>query len=69
VPGNDDAIRAIKLFCNSISEACVEGKNLREERKQTKDEEDVEVVVDSGKMPIVERVGDGEEAKAEEAEA
>ena len=69
VPGNDDAIRAIKLFCNSISEACVEGRNLREERKQTKDEEGVEVVVDSGKMPIVERVGDGEEAKVEEAKA
>ncbi|MCK5681373.1 30S ribosomal protein S2, partial [bacterium] len=67
VPGNDDAIRAIKLFCNSISEACVEGRALRAERLQTKDEGDVEVVVDDGKMPIVERVG--EEEKVEEAKA
>ena len=67
VPGNDDAIRAIKLFCKSISEACIEGKNLRAERMQSKDDEDVEVVVDEGKMPIVERVGEVEEAKTEEA--
>jgi len=67
IPGNDDAIRAIKLFCNSIAEACVEGKALREERFRAREEEEVEAVVDDGKMPIVERVG--EETKADEAEA
>ena len=63
VPGNDDAIRAIKLFCNSISEACIEGKALRDERLLAREEEDVEVIVDDGKMPIVERVGEGEETE------
>ena len=65
IPGNDDAIRAIKLFCNSMAEACIEGKALREERFRAREEEEVEVVVDDGtKMPIVERVG--EESPAEE---
>jgi small subunit ribosomal protein S2 len=31
VPGNDDAIRAIRLFANVIAEAVVEGKALSEE--------------------------------------
>ncbi len=67
IPGNDDAIRAIKLFCNSIAEACIEGKALREERSRAREEEEVEAVVDDGKMPIVERVG--EESKVEEKAA
>ncbi len=71
VPGNDDAIRAIKLFCNSISEACIEGKALRDERLRAREEEDVEVIVDEGKMPIVERVGEEEstDTKPEPEEA
>lgn len=32
IPGNDDAIRAIKLFCNKISDAILEGKKVYEER-------------------------------------
>ncbi|MCI6988136.1 MAG: 30S ribosomal protein S2 [Campylobacter sp.] len=31
MPGNDDAIRAIQLFCKEISEAINEGKALRDE--------------------------------------
>src|SRR5215510_4405011 len=34
VPGNDDAIRAIRLFTNVIAEAVLEGKMLYEERQQ-----------------------------------
>jgi small subunit ribosomal protein S2 len=34
VPGNDDAIRAIRLFTNVVAEAVVEGKALYEERQQ-----------------------------------
>ncbi|MFH1378678.1 MAG: 30S ribosomal protein S2 [bacterium] len=30
VPGNDDAIRAIKLFCSIIANAVIEGNSLRE---------------------------------------
>jgi small subunit ribosomal protein S2 len=34
VPGNDDAIRAIRLFTNVIAEAVLEGKNTYDERQQ-----------------------------------
>jgi len=38
VPGNDDAIRAVNLFCGIIAEAAMEGRSIFEKRK--KDEED-----------------------------
>jgi small subunit ribosomal protein S2 len=31
VPGNDDAIRAIRLFCSAIADAVVEGKTIYEQ--------------------------------------
>ena len=31
IPGNDDAIRSIKLFTANIAEACIEGRNRYEE--------------------------------------
>ena len=31
IPGNDDAIRAIKLFVASIADACIEGKAMRKD--------------------------------------
>jgi small subunit ribosomal protein S2 len=34
VPGNDDAIRAIRLFTNVIAEAVAEGRTLYDERQQ-----------------------------------
>lgn len=38
IPGNDDAIRAIKLFAGSIADACLEGLARREEREQEPEE-------------------------------
>ncbi len=32
IPGNDDAIRAIRLICSKIANACIEGHDLAEER-------------------------------------
>lgn len=32
IPGNDDAIRSIRLICSKIADACVDGHNLAEER-------------------------------------
>ncbi len=32
IPGNDDAIRAIKLFCSRIGDACLEGTKLGKAR-------------------------------------
>jgi len=32
IPGNDDAIRAIRLFCMAVADAAIEGRALLEER-------------------------------------
>ncbi len=34
IPGNDDAIRAIRLFCAAMADAVLEGKSLLEERQK-----------------------------------
>ncbi len=34
IPGNDDAIRSIRLFSSKIADACIEGKELFEEKQQ-----------------------------------
>jgi len=39
IPGNDDAIRAIRLFCSKIADACIEGHNLAEERLKAEAEQ------------------------------
>ena len=47
IPGNDDAIRAIRLISSRIAEACIEGKQQLAEKQQADadkvDEEKVEV--------------------------
>ena len=40
VPGNDDAIRAIRLFCSAIAEAINQGKMLYEQSLVKSKEED-----------------------------
>jgi len=47
IPGNDDAIRAIKLFASSVAEACLEGA------AQNKDKDD-EPVPDKDEKPELE---------------
>jgi len=32
IPGNDDAIRSIKLICSKLADAILEGKQLRENK-------------------------------------
>ncbi len=54
IPGNDDAIRAIRLFASKMSEACAEGSQLRKDAKQTEAEgsdepEAVEVAAEEAK--------------------
>ena len=43
IPGNDDAIRAIRLFTGVIAEAILEGKMLYEERLQGEEQAEEEV--------------------------
>jgi len=41
IPGNDDAIRAIRLFASKIADACIEGRIRREEKLQSNPETSV----------------------------
>lgn len=43
IPGNDDAIRAIKLITSKIADACIEGHKLAEERLAAEEETEYEV--------------------------
>ena len=69
IPGNDDAIKAIRLFVAAIADAAIEGRDLSTSRQAN-----VPVVAASGaaeieviKRPTVDAAA--EEAPAEEAEA
>ena len=42
IPGNDDAIRAIRLISSRIADACIEGRKRREEKKQAEVDKQVE---------------------------
>ncbi|MBA3037303.1 MAG: 30S ribosomal protein S2 [Desulfobacterium sp.] len=46
VPGNDDAIRSIRLISSRIATACLEGKKRLEEKKQAESDKDIEDVVE-----------------------
>ena len=39
IPGNDDAIRAIRLICSKVADACIEGHHMAEERLRAEAEE------------------------------
>jgi small subunit ribosomal protein S2 len=62
IPGNDDAIRAIKLFASRISEAVIEGKNqfastgvpmpLMEHSASTEQEQASEQIVDQDELEM-----------------
>lgn len=41
IPGNDDAIRAIRLITSKIADACLEGKAKREEAQQAEIDKEV----------------------------
>jgi small subunit ribosomal protein S2 len=65
IPGNDDAIRSIKLFCTKIADACIEGTRIGKQRAvaaSSADEEAPEMIRvmtggDGPKVEIVSRRG------------
>jgi small subunit ribosomal protein S2 len=67
IPGNDDAIRAIRLITSRIADACIDGKALLEEKKQAEadkaTEEVSEIEVASADLKPGERkvISDGSE--------
>ncbi len=67
VPGNDDAIRAIRLITSRIADACVEGKERLEEKKQAEadkqEEGETEIATTPAELESGERrvISDGTE--------
>ena len=57
IPGNDDAIRAIRLFSSKMSDACLEGRRLYEERMEAeaRASESGELEEDNEEVPEDER--------------
>lgn len=64
IPGNDDAIRSIKLITSKLADAVLEGKQLREAKANTSKKVEKITAEDAG---VVEEVkAEAEEAKVEE---
>jgi small subunit ribosomal protein S2 len=73
IPGNDDAIRAIRLFAAKIADAAIEGKRLREEELQGETGEELltEATSDEGvkgEVETEEREDEGEYSEEEDNE-
>lgn len=67
VPGNDDAIRAISLFCKAIADAAIEGQSVRQ--KTQAEEAAVKgegVDAEAAAMLEEEKTAKAEDAPAEE---
>mgnify|MGYP006298712783 CR=1 FL=1 len=75
IPGNDDAIRAIRLFANAMADACLEGSKVASSRREESAREaaraaaEFNVSEQEGAGPEVQRVGQGSEDEPEEAPA
>ena len=63
IPGNDDAIRAIKLFTSRVAEACIEGQARYKEWQATHREETREEERGAGRRPRRERIPGGPEVE------
>jgi len=73
IPGNDDAIRAIRLFCSKIADAVLEGKKIREEVMQSEQDKAVEEleppeksIMEMGTSPELDETG--KETKGDQEE-
>jgi small subunit ribosomal protein S2 len=56
IPGNDDAIRAIQLYCSCAADACLEGQLLFDERVQAQPEAVAAAEVERPAAPSTGRV-------------
>ena len=65
IPGNDDAIRSIQLFCREMAEAINEGKAQNEVAEEVPAEEEAPVA--ETEAPVAEAAPAVEAVKAEEA--
>jgi small subunit ribosomal protein S2 len=56
IPGNDDAVRAIHLYCSRVADACLEGAELFNERVQAQASREAETRVERAAAPTTGRV-------------
>ncbi len=70
IPGNDDAIRSIRLFASRMADACIEGRSLFQEKQQAESDKSgkeekiefsdekvsIEVLSDGTDGPVVEKI-------------
>ncbi|MFO7665300.1 MAG: 30S ribosomal protein S2 [Desulfobacterales bacterium] len=47
IPGNDDAIRSIRLISSRIADACIEGKRRLSEKQQAESDKKIEEVIET----------------------
>ncbi len=66
IPGNDDAIRSIRLICSKIADACITGHNLAEERIRAEAEAKKEEEASKPETSPVTPVSSDEEKKGPE---
>ena len=66
IPGNDDAIRSVQLFCKEMAEAINEGKAMMEQ--DAEGEEEVEATEEEKQEIIEEAVAEGEKENSQNAE-
>jgi len=65
IPGNDDAIRAIRLFCAAIAEAVIDGRNVYEERlRGSGDDAGAAAELPSGSVAVEPMLSEGDSASA-----
>jgi len=69
IPGNDDAIRAIRLYATSAAEAIIEGRKSSSTIVTSDDEEFVEVEEEPAKVKVAARKKPAARAAGEESEA
>ncbi len=55
IPGNDDAIRAIKLYCTKIANACIEGMEMYKENVAAMSDKEEEVSEEESKTVSMEQ--------------
>ncbi len=65
IPGNDDAIRAIKLFTSKIAEACLEGKAIWEDKQSA---EEAEAAMEEKVKEVSEETSNQKEEESNENE-
>ncbi len=71
IPGNDDAIRAIRLISSKIADACLEGKQIREAQLAAEEGTPAQgVAPEAGAAPVAPQPGQQtQEKETEEMEA